>query len=130
MLHAVRVLIADDEPFIAYDLATAVEDAHGEVIGPCGSLREAFALLGSLEPPAAAILDFNLSDGEVTPLAEHLLTRSVHVIMHSGVVIPDSFLTRHGAIVFCPKPTSSGRLVLRLRQMIDARAAGEKKANH
>ena len=52
MLHAVRVLIADDEPFIAYDLATAVEDAHGEVIGPCGSLREAFTLLESLEPPA------------------------------------------------------------------------------
>ncbi|MBA3810932.1 MAG: hypothetical protein H0X27_04660 [Caulobacteraceae bacterium] len=83
----------------------------------------AFRLLESVEAPTAAILDFNLSDGEVTPLAEHLLARSVHVILHSGVAIPTDLLASHGAMMFCAKPTDCRKLVLTVRQMIDARTA-------
>jgi hypothetical protein len=32
-------LIVEDEPFIALDLATAVEEARGKVIGPGAGLR-------------------------------------------------------------------------------------------
>ena len=121
MLQSVRVLIADDEPFIAYDLAAAVEDARGEVLGPCGNVRETFDLLRALPLPTAAILDFNLSDGEVTPVAEHLLERTVHVIIHSGVAIPRDFRVDHQGITFCVKPTAPEKLIRRVRQMIDAR---------
>ena len=41
MLNQVSVLIVEGEPFIALDLATAVEEARGKVIGPAGSVREA-----------------------------------------------------------------------------------------
>ncbi|HZL00273.1 MAG TPA: hypothetical protein VFC47_10250 [Caulobacteraceae bacterium] len=118
MLRDVKVLIADDEPFIAYALAASVEDARGEVLGPCASIAEAWEILKSGPAPHAAILDVNLSDGEVTPVAEHLLTRGIHVIFHTGVGVPASLRATYPALVCCPKPTAPERLVRRLRNMI------------
>ena len=34
------ILIVEDEPFIALDLAMAVEDAAGTVVGPGGAVRQ------------------------------------------------------------------------------------------
>jgi hypothetical protein len=41
LLNQVSVLIVEDEPFVALDLATAVEGARGKVIGPAGTVHEA-----------------------------------------------------------------------------------------
>ena len=124
MLHDVRVLVADDEPFIAFAIAAGIEDAHGEVIGPCASLEEIFDLLSGQPLPNAAILDLHLVDGEVTPAAEHLLDREVHVILHSGLTLPSRLLDRLPTLVSCPKPTAPEMLVRRLREMVDVRAKG------
>ena len=72
MLNQVSVLIVEDEPFIALDLATAVEEARGKVIGPAGSVREARMLIEQ-HLVQAAVLDVNLSDRDVTPIAELLI---------------------------------------------------------
>jgi hypothetical protein len=45
LLNQVSVLIVENEPFIALDLAEAVKEARGKVIGPAGSVREALALI-------------------------------------------------------------------------------------
>lgn len=121
MLRDVRVLIADDEPFIAYDIAAAVEEAQGVVVGPYGSVREIFEALSASELPAAAILDVNLSDGEVTPAAEHLLAREVHVVFHTGLELPTVLRDRHPGLVVCKKPTQPEKLVDKLRETILAR---------
>ena len=67
LLNQVSVLIVENEPFIALDLATAVEEARGKVIGPAGSVREALMLI-ERHLVQAAVLDVNLSDRDVTPL--------------------------------------------------------------
>ena len=67
MLNQVSVLIVENEPFIALDLATAVEEARGKVIGPARSVREALMLI-ERHLVQAAVLDVNLSDRDVTPL--------------------------------------------------------------
>lgn len=69
MLNNIRVLIAEDEPFIALDIAGAAENARGQVLRLCASVREAFDLLENSPAPHAAILDICLVDGEVTPVA-------------------------------------------------------------
>lgn len=66
MLNQVSVLIVEDEPFVALDLAAAVEEGRGKVIGPAGSVHEALALMQQY-PVQAAVLDVNLSDRDVTP---------------------------------------------------------------
>lgn len=72
VLNGALVLLAQDEPFIALDLALAIEDAGGEVVGPAASVTEALALIEA-RPIVAAILDVNLIDGDITPVAEVVL---------------------------------------------------------
>ena len=43
MLNQVSVLVVEDQPFIALDLAFAVEDAGGKVVGTVAGREEARA---------------------------------------------------------------------------------------
>ena len=110
MLNQVSVLIVENEPFIALDLATAVEEARGKVIGPAGSVREALMLIEQ-HLVQAAILDVNLSDRDVTPIAELLIGGGVPVIFYSGLDLPVALRERYPSAWFCKKPTPAARLL-------------------
>ena len=110
MLNQVSVLIVEDEPFIALDLATAVEEARGKVIGPAGSVREARILIEQ-HLVQAAVLDVNLSDRDVTPIAELLIGGGVPVIFYSGLDLPVAFRERYPSAWFCEKPTQPAQLL-------------------
>jgi DNA-binding response OmpR family regulator len=83
LLRQVRVFIAEDEPFIALNLASEVQGARGHVIGPAGSVAEALSLLEHTQPHVG-LLDANLSDGEITPVAELLRARAVPILFYCG----------------------------------------------
>ena len=68
---AQKVLIAEDEAFIAFDLCETVEEAGYEVEGPHAGISSAM-LAFQKEKPDLAILDVRLDDGEVYPLARKL----------------------------------------------------------
>ena len=121
MLNGARVLIAEDEPFIAFSLAASVEDAGGEVIGPCASVAEALSHIQSGALPTAAILDLNLTDGEVTPVAEQLLDQSVVVILHSGVAPPIKLRERAPVLILCAKPIAPEKVVQTLTEALSER---------
>jgi DNA-binding response OmpR family regulator len=89
MLKQARVLVVEDEPFIALTLAFAIEDA-GVVVGPAGSVKEALALLQS-RPVSAAILDVNLADGDVSPVLEILVELGTPLIVQTSVGLPEGF---------------------------------------
>ncbi|TIV23485.1 MAG: response regulator, partial [Mesorhizobium sp.] len=65
------VLIVEDEFLIAMDLQSMLERRGWRVIGPVGSVAAAFRLL-ERERPAVALLDVNLGNELVTPVAEQL----------------------------------------------------------
>jgi DNA-binding response OmpR family regulator len=109
LLNQVSVLIVEDEPFIALDLAMAVEEARGKVIGPAGSVCEALMLIEQYLVQAA-ILDVNLSDRDVTPIAELLIGSGVPVIFYSAVALRE----RYPSAWFCKKPTLPVRLLNKL----------------
>ena len=117
MLSQRRVLVAEDEFIIASELAAAVEEAGGKVVGPVASVREGLALLRR-EVVHAAILDVRLVDGEVSPMAHVLLERGVVVVFHSASPIPREITDRHGAVVVCPKPMPPDHVVHRLAVLI------------
>jgi DNA-binding response OmpR family regulator len=110
-------LIAEDEPFVALDLALAVKDAGGVPVGPAGSVRQALALLASNEI-TAAILDINLSDGDVTPVLQRLLDGGVPVIVHTGVAVPPQLRSRYPDLTVLAKPVKSEALVARLKLLL------------
>ena len=74
------VLIVEDDAYIALDLAGAVEDAHGQVAGPVACVRDALDVLETTHVDAA-ILDAQLCDRDVTPLAMLLKQRGVPFVI-------------------------------------------------
>ena len=117
LLNQVSVLIVEDEPFIALDLATAVEEARGKVIGPAGSVRESLVLIEQ-NLVQVAVLDLNLSDRDVTPVAELLIEGGVPVIFYSGLDLPAALRERYPSAPAYKKPTPPLRLLNELATLI------------
>ncbi len=84
LLNDAAILVAEDEPFVASDLALAIEDVGGEVVGPVASVSGALALLEK-RPVVAAILDVNLTDRNISPVVEILLGLDIPIIVQTGV---------------------------------------------
>jgi DNA-binding response OmpR family regulator len=117
MLNRRRILIAEDEALIAFDLAHAVEDAGGEVVGPVDSVREGLRLLSN-EVIHAAILDVRLFDRDVAPIAAALLEQGKAVVFHTASPVPDEIVDRFGVPVVCQKPMPSNQVITRLARLI------------
>lgn len=92
LLKGARVLILEDEFFLADDLARALRDAGGEPVGPVGSVEEAEALVDR-EQLDAAILDLNLRGDMASGFIERLSATDVPCLIVSGYgddALPDS----------------------------------------
>ena len=113
-LEGHKVLIAEDEPITAFDLMLAVQAANGEVLGPFSTVAAGLAAYRAAELLHGAILDVELADAHVTPLAHELLGRGVKVVFHSGSDIPQEIFDRHGPVPHCKKPMVSDEVVARL----------------
>ena len=120
MLNRCAVLVAEDQPFIALDLALAIEDAGGRVIGPASSVKEALALL-EIHPVMAAILDVNLIDGDVTPVVAYLIERGVPLILQSGVELPSDLAIQFPDLIVHTKPNIAAKLVSEIKTLLEKR---------
>lgn len=80
-----KILVAEDEMIVAFDLCDTVEEAGFQVEGPHAGITSAM-LAFQKEKPDLAILDVNLDDGSVFPLAQKLSDEDVPIIFHSGLV--------------------------------------------
>ncbi|KEO92021.1 response regulator [Erythrobacter longus] len=78
-----RILIAEDEMIVAHDLCETVEEVGYHVEGPHSGISSAM-LAFQKEKPDIAILDVELSDGNVFAFARTLKAESIPVIFHSG----------------------------------------------
>ena len=80
-------------------------------------LSEAFTL-PETDAIAAAILDVQLSDGEVTPVAAALCALGIPVIFQSGVSLPPGLERQCPGAVFYKKPVPIDALLQRLVALI------------
>lgn len=115
MLTGLRVLVVEDEPIVAADLAEIVREGGAEVVGPCSSVAQARQL--ARDPRLdAAILDVNLSDGDLTPVLEALIARAVPVLVYTGGELHQGLRDRHPDLVVLRKPLQPGRLLLEIKR--------------
>jgi len=77
-----RVLIAEDEFLIAFDLEGVFQDAEVEVVGPVRTVADALAL--PLNTFDAAVLDLELEDGSVSPFALKLWEAGIRFVFATG----------------------------------------------
>ena len=105
MGQRLRVLVAEDEFIIGCDLCHTVEEAGYIVEGPFEDLSSTM-LAFQKNKPDIAILDVQLEDGIVYPLAEQMMAEDIPVIFHSGNYTPDEVAERfprsHALAKPCP----------------------------
>jgi DNA-binding response OmpR family regulator len=123
MLRGARVLVAEDETFIALDLADTFENAGASVIGPAATVKEALRLLAT-EPVDSALLDFNLADGDVTPVLELLAGRGVPIVIYTGRGLPAELMWNHPDLPVIRKPLPPARIVAELAAARERAAQG------
>jgi two-component system, response regulator PdtaR len=99
-----RVLIVEDEPLIAWMLEDIVCSLGLEVAGPFPSVEQAASYLQQATPEAA-LLDVNLLDGEVYPIADQLKGLNVPMIFHTANVRSDELKVRYGGAQVVMKPS-------------------------
>lgn len=95
-----RLLIVEDEPFIATDLEMIVTGQGHEVVGVADSLLEALEQAGS-GFAQAALVDINLRDGFTgVEIARRLTSQGVRVGFVTGNLdqIPLDFAGANGAV--------------------------------
>jgi CheY-like chemotaxis protein len=79
-----RVLVVEDEFFLADDLVQAITQLQAEVLGPVPTWEEALDLLATAGPIDLAVLDINLEDEAVYPVADALAARGVPFLFATG----------------------------------------------
>jgi DNA-binding response OmpR family regulator len=77
------ILIAEDEPLIALDIAEAFKDAGAEVT-VTSTLHHALVLVEH-DGLSAAVLDHALHDGDSSPLCQRLDERKLPFVVYSGL---------------------------------------------
>lgn len=113
MLNSVapsRVLIAEDEPLIAFMLEDVLSGMGLDVVGPYASVGDACDALED-QTPTLAVLDVNLRDGDIYPVADMLYVRHVPLIFHTGSMLGKDLMQRYAGSHVIPK--ASGEWALR-----------------
>ena len=88
-----RILVLEDEWFIADEISGALDRHHATVVGPAGDIDAARALV-EREQPDCAILDINLRGEMVFAFADELEARGVSFVFATGYdapVVPPRF---------------------------------------
>jgi DNA-binding response OmpR family regulator len=107
------ILIVEDDPLIALWLAEEVAALEGLVVGPTPTVAEALKILETQEV-AAAILDANLADRDVTPVALLLVQHHVPFVICSGAKLPDDLATQCPSLRFVRKPAPPATVIAHL----------------
>lgn len=123
-LNGTRILVVEDEYFLADDLARALRDVGAEPVGPVSSLEEAEARLGEAAVDGA-VLDMNLHGDMAFELAERVAAAGLPCVIVSGYseqALPPAL----AGLARLEKPVDPGAVVARLAEQFgDAAPAGD-----
>jgi CheY-like chemotaxis protein len=109
-LQGCRVLLVEDEPLIAWDLAEALREQGAEIIGPSGDVEGALRLLATAPAVDVALLDVSLDNHEsVFAVAEALRSRDIPFVFCTGYTAAD-MTQRFREVPCCEKPTDGAAL--------------------
>ena len=88
-----RVLVAEDDYMLADDIARALEGAGAVVVGPIPTLDEALHLVRA-QQVEVAVLDINLRNKLIFPVADALKASAVPIVFYSSyddIAVPSRF---------------------------------------
>lgn len=117
-LEGLRILLVEDEPIIALDLAQTLTDAGARVIGPAHNVAAALVLIDR-SPPDVGVLDWRLERETSAPIAERLSALSVPFLFHTSSRGQPELAHPDAAII--DKPTRPKKLIDAVKSLTNKR---------
>ena len=114
-LSGARVLIVEDEFYLAAELKETLERAGGQVLGPCSRL-DAVARELDRTVPDCAIVDINLGMGPSFDTAEKLQERGIPFVFLTGYDA-SSIPPQLGHVERFAKPVEMGSVLSAVRRI-------------
>ena len=118
-LDGCRVLIVEDEYFLASDLEEALKSRGASIVGPFADFDAAYRR-AARDHFDVAIIDVNLHDQTAYPIADELIRQHVPFIFCTGYgadVIPERF----AGVQLFQKPFDAKELVDHIRLLLGRR---------
>jgi DNA-binding response OmpR family regulator len=112
-----RILIVEDEYFLADDLKQMLDAQSAEVLGPVPTMAEALRAINDSQRIDCAVLDVNLGGKSVFPISAALMERNIPFLFTTGygrAQIPAQF----DGIPRLEKPFVSSALIAALEAII------------
>ncbi|MBR0798918.1 response regulator [Bradyrhizobium jicamae] len=112
-----RVLVVEDEYFLADEVGRELRALGADIAGPAADIDDAYRLLNDGGILDGAVLDVNLREVMVFPIARELRARNVPFVFTSGydaIVVGKEFQ----AVPLWEKPFNVRAMVHRLTDMI------------
>ena len=108
-LDGQRILVVEDECFIAFEIEHIIREAQGEITGRAATLAKAMELVDTVQP-SLAVLDFRLRAGTTSPAAAKLYANGVPFLFHTACCQSElSEAWPHVPVL--SKPAAPGKLV-------------------
>ena len=120
LLAGRRILVVEDEYFLADDIASALREGGAEVIGPIAEGRESLNVIAHSGALDCAVLDINLQGEMVYPVAEALRERGVPFVFSTGYA-KGSIAKEYEHVPRWEKPYDAATLVLALPALVGPR---------
>ena len=108
VLDGLRVLVVEDDPIIALDVASSLTVAGAIVLGPAYTVSQALELIDR-SPVDAAVLDYRLEAETASPIAHRLVAMEIPFLFHTSS--SSSPALAHPGVLIIDKPTRPGQLV-------------------
>lgn len=112
-----RILVVEDEYMLAEDLRSELSNLGAVVLGPVGTVANAFDLIASEADIDGAILDVNLAGEKVFAVADRLIARDIPLVFATGYdasAIPQIY----SDVPRCEKPVNISKISAALSRLI------------
>jgi CheY-like chemotaxis protein len=113
-LSYIRVLLVEDEPLVAKDVADQLREAGAIIVGPCATARRAIDLLHTNEVDVA-IIDFVLADNNSETLQRALDQRGIPFVVLTGY--PRVLVRRNNGQQVLSKPVTPNFLLSTVKNL-------------
>jgi len=116
-LQGARILVAEDDAILAFDLGITLQRAGAKILGPTLTLAHTLTL-AQTAPLSAAVLDVSLRDEDVFPAAEALKERGVGIVFYTGYAGVESLRRDWPEAQVLTKPTPTRLLIQAVRRVL------------
>jgi DNA-binding NtrC family response regulator len=125
-LSGVSVLVVEDDLLILMELESVLSDAGAQIVGGCHNVRAALALTRA-EGLSVALLDLQLGQESILPVARDLAERGIPFVFYTGQVELEQVRSEWPQCKVVQKPAPARAIVAAIADVL-ARAVAERQS--